>query len=49
MRLESRVGFRDTGFCVDVPGNEATDGLAMQIFKCNGTDAQRWLVGFANP
>jgi hypothetical protein len=45
--LESRVGFRDTGFCVDVPGAQAIDGLALQIWQCNGTLAQRWVVGFA--
>ncbi|MEC3982703.1 RICIN domain-containing protein [Amycolatopsis sp. H20-H5] len=44
--LESRIGFRDTGFCVDVPGGRADVGLAMQIFRCNGTPAQRWVVGF---
>jgi hypothetical protein len=45
--LMSRIGFRDTGFCIDVPGGQSTDGLAMQIFRCNGTLAQRWVVGFA--
>lgn len=44
--IMSRVGFRDTGFCVDVPLNQPTPGLAMQLFKCNTTDAQKWLVGF---
>jgi hypothetical protein len=44
--LMSRVGFRDTNFCVDVPQNEPTLGLAMQLYKCNTTDAQKWLVGF---
>lgn len=45
--LESRVGFRDTGFCIDVPGAQAIEGLAMQIWRCNGTLAQRWVVGFS--
>ncbi len=45
--LESRTGFRDTGFCLDVPGAQATDGLQMQLWRCNGTLAQRWVVGFA--
>ncbi len=45
--LMSRIGFRDTGFCIDVPGAQATNGLAMQIYRCNGTLAQRWVVGFA--
>jgi hypothetical protein len=44
--LETRVGFNDNGFCIDVPGGQATDGLAMQVFRCNGTLAQRWVVGF---
>lgn len=44
--LESRVGFRDTRFCVDVPGGQATVGLAMQLYRCNGTPAQRWIIGF---
>lgn len=45
--LESRTGFHDTGFCVDVPGSQPTDGLGMQLFECNGTLAQRWVVGFS--
>jgi hypothetical protein len=44
--LMSRVGFRDTNYCIDVPGAQATDGLAMQLYRCNGTLAQRWVVGF---
>jgi len=44
--LESRVHFKDTGFCVDVPGGRAVVGAAMQIWVCNGTPAQRWVVGF---
>ncbi|MEV0563934.1 RICIN domain-containing protein [Dactylosporangium sp. NPDC050588] len=47
VQIQSRVGFRDTGYCVDVPGGSATAGLAMQIYRCNGTLAQRWVVGFA--
>jgi hypothetical protein len=45
--LESRFGFRDSGFCLDVPESSSTLGLQMQIFECNGTLAQRWVVGFA--
>jgi hypothetical protein len=45
--LESRIGFRDTGFCVDVPEGNAMDGLQMRLFQCNRTLAQRWVVGFA--
>jgi hypothetical protein len=45
--LESRFGFKDTGLCLDVPGGLSTRGLQMQIFGCNGTPAQQWVVGFA--
>lgn len=45
-KIESRVGFTNTGFCVDVPGGESTEGRAMQIFRCNGTPAQVWVIGF---
>ncbi len=45
--LMSRVGFRDTGFCVDVPNNDQSPNVALQLFQCNTTDAQKWLVGFA--
>jgi ricin-type beta-trefoil lectin protein len=44
--LMSRVGFRDTNFCIDVPNNDPTPGLAMQLWQCNTTDAQKWVVGF---
>jgi hypothetical protein len=45
--LESRFGSSNTGLCLDVPGGLSTRGLQMQIFGCNGTLAQRWVVGFA--
>jgi hypothetical protein len=44
-KLESRVHFTDTGFCVDVPGAQSTPGLAMQIYSCNGTSAQVFFLG----
>jgi hypothetical protein len=44
--IQSRVGFRDTGFCIDVPGASTQEGLAMQIFRCNGTVAQGFFHGF---
>ncbi|MEV6006980.1 RICIN domain-containing protein [Streptomyces sp. NPDC051976] len=44
--LETRVGNKDTGYCLDVPGAAPTEGLALQIYGCNGTLAQRWVVGF---
>jgi hypothetical protein len=45
-KIESRERFRDTGYCVDVPGAQWTPGLAMQIYRCNGTPAQVWVIGF---
>lgn len=32
--------------CLDVPGGSAIDGLGMQTWTCNGTPAQRWIIGF---
>ena len=29
-------------FCLDVPGGQATDGAALQIYKCNSTLSQQW-------
>jgi len=29
-------------FCLDVPGGQKTDGLALQIYTCNGTKSQQW-------
>lgn len=45
-KIESRIHFRDTGFCVDEPGALGTVGAAMQIWQCNGTPAQIWVNGF---
>ncbi len=33
------------GKCVDVAGASTTNGAAVQIYACNGTNAQRWTVG----
>lgn len=44
--LQSRIGGTN-GFCLDVPGAASTPGLQMQLWNCNGTLAQRWVVGFA--
>jgi hypothetical protein len=39
--LYSRVsGTRS--YCLDIPGGQKTTGLAMQIYRCNGTEAQAW-------
>lgn len=41
--LYSRVsGTRS--YCLDVPGGQASAGLAMQIYRCNGTLAQLWFT-----
>ncbi|MEU4213343.1 RICIN domain-containing protein [Streptomyces sp. NPDC026206] len=45
--LMSRAGHRDTNLCIDVPGGQSDEGLAVQIFGCNGTLAQRWTIGFS--
>jgi hypothetical protein len=29
-------------FCLDVPGGQATPGLALQIYQCNQTASQQW-------
>ncbi|MEZ0110492.1 hypothetical protein ABH920_004507 [Catenulispora sp. EB89] len=47
--LESKIGFSDTGFCMDVPGASTNTGLQLQLFNCNGTLAQRWVIGFPPP
>lgn len=44
--LKSRAGHRPTNLCIDVPGGQSTEGLPVQIFGCNGSLAQRWIVGF---
>jgi hypothetical protein len=49
VELESKIGFKDTGFCLDVPGATTTAGLQVQLFTCNGTLAQRWVIGFPPP
>jgi Ricin-type beta-trefoil lectin domain len=28
--------------CLDIPGGQRIAGLAMQIYRCNGTEAQAW-------
>ena len=45
VHLRTRVHFRDNNFCLDEPGNSGADNLALQIFACNNTTAQRWSVG----
>lgn len=31
-----------TGFCLDVAGSGTAAGTNVQLFTCNGTDAQNW-------
>jgi len=42
--LISRVSGTNS-FCLDVPGAQFTAGLAVQIYRCNGTVAQDWWIG----
>jgi len=44
--LRTRVRYRDNNFCLDVPGGVPTEGLRVQLWACNGSLAQRWIVGF---
>jgi hypothetical protein len=39
--VHSRVSGSDS-FCLDIPGGQQTPGLAMQIYRCNGTVSQAW-------
>ena len=39
--VQSRVA-GSSGFCLDIPGGQATVGLAMQIYRCNQTLSQLW-------
>ncbi|MFG3015716.1 lectin [Streptomyces cinerochromogenes] len=33
------------GKCLDVAGADSADGTPVQLYDCNGTDAQQWTVG----
>jgi hypothetical protein len=39
--LISRVS-GTSSYCLDIPGGQRIVGLAMQIYRCNGTLAQQW-------
>lgn len=39
--LISRVSGTDS-YCLDIPGGQKIAGLAVQIYRCNGTAAQQW-------
>ena len=43
--LTSRVS-GTSSYCLDIPGGQPTAGLAMQIYRCNGTEAQQWWLPY---
>jgi hypothetical protein len=45
VKLESRVRFRDNGFCISLPGAAAIPGLAAVLFSCGSVLGQQWSVG----
>jgi hypothetical protein len=44
VELRSRVSGTNS-HCLDVPGSQPVNGLAMQLYECNGTSAQVWQQG----
>jgi len=44
--FESRIS-GSTGHCLDVPGGQTLKGLWMQVYSCNSTAAQTFLVSVA--
>lgn len=46
VRLSTHVHFTEHNFCLDEPGALGDANLAVQLFTCNNTIAQRWSVGF---
>jgi hypothetical protein len=45
VKLESRVRFRDNGYCIGVPGAASIAGLAVVLFTCGTSLGQQWSVG----
>jgi hypothetical protein len=41
--LVSRVS-GSNNYCLDIPGDQQTTRLAIQIYRCNGTEAQQWWI-----
>jgi hypothetical protein len=41
--IQSRVS-GSTGFCLDIPGGSSTFALTPQLFHCNGTTAQLFMI-----
>jgi hypothetical protein len=44
--LGAPVSFRghESGRCLDVPAGRFHDGMALQIWNCNGSNAQKWRI-----
>nr|WP_237331269.1 RICIN domain-containing protein [Streptomyces mexicanus] len=44
LTLNGPVSFRghQSGRCLDVPASQFTDGKPLQLWDCNGADAQKW-------
>lgn len=42
--FRTQIGHKDTGFCLDVPGDNAFAGATLQIFTCNNSGAQSWTL-----
>jgi hypothetical protein len=42
--LESRIS-GTTGHCLDIPGGQLLAGRWMQLYGCNGTAAQKFIIG----
>jgi hypothetical protein len=43
--LKTLIGHRNNNFCLDVPGDSPFAGATLQIFTCNNTPAQLFIVG----
>ena len=37
-----RASSRYSGLCLDVTGENNTDGTKVEIYTCNGTNGQQW-------
>ncbi len=43
IQVISRVS-GSSGYCLDIPGGQVKARLAMQIWSCNGTASQNWMI-----
>jgi hypothetical protein len=46
--IQSRVS-GSTGYCLDIPGASTATGLQVQIYRCNGTNAQEFFISYQGP